>query len=90
MVKIISRIITVLALALRALPAHAQAYGQGPYNGFTYGGNAATGAQAAGGLLPVTGPQLVMLGSALLIAAAVGLVVWMRKRKKAAQAPVAE
>lgn len=62
-----------------AFTVHAQAYNQSTYGNSTYGRGLV---QIGPVTLPVTGPQLLGIGSVITIAIGVGLLVWLRQRRR--------
>ncbi len=64
---------------LLSATAQAQPYGSGLYGSSNYSNGLV---QIGPIILPVTGPQLMAIVSAALIATSVGLIVWWRSRRK--------
>lgn len=62
----------------------AQAYGEGPYGGLTYGGDQSFDLGPFNLPLPNTGPGMLFWGGALLLALAVVVFAWryFKKRKQ--------
>lgn len=72
-------LVSISAVMGMAPTAHAAAYGQGLYGAGLYSQGFV---QIGPVTLPVTGPQLLGIVSALCIGIAVGLVVWTRGRRR--------
>lgn len=72
--------LSLLALVLRAPAALAQAYGQGVYNGSTYGGRTI---HIGPVILPATGANIALLiASILAIVAGIIVIVWLVRRRR--------
>lgn len=67
-----------LLVALLPQVASADVYGNGSYNQAQYSSSA-----VATGILPATGPVALGLASVVAISIGVGLIVWVRQRRRA-------